>query len=712
MQTTKLPLPQRLAGLKNPSNLAVPLKASTLIVAVIVLYLQDLRIIVNDALTNESTSYILIIPLLFAYLIYRKRKMFRAAIEGERSDLSETTRHLDVLGGILLCATAMIVYWYGSYTFTPLEYHALTLPFFVAGLTLVLFNPQTLRQAAFPIAFLAFLAPVPSEVIFRTGSTLSVISSEASNAIVNGLGIHTTIFNLSGTPAISITQVDGNVLPPFAVDIACSGIYSLIGFLVFSAFVAFVVRDKLWKKAAIFIIGFPLIYILNILRITTILLIGYQWGQELALNIFHLLGGWILIFLGTLILLIISEKLFKTQIFTKKQTQQNCPNCNPHLSHQTKDFCPTCGRLVKYPETKPRKTDAAKIVAVALAAILLMSIQAPVFALTQGPAQILIQTPTGQQGNNQIFPQIPNYTLQYVQRDTEFEQLSGQDYSLIYSYTPQDPDRQTVYVGLEIAGTPSPLHRWEYCLVTGPLIQGYQPSVEQLDLRDVQIMQNPSIIARYFVFRDKTYDQTQLVLYWFENSIFTTNGTSQQKYVEISLIAYPKTPQDVARMENELLPFATAIVNYWQPIKTWTAIAIALSSNGITLAEITLALLAAIIIFYTYKTMEQRRVNAKTYQKLSPQNKHIIDTIAETEKTTKPTLEAIAETYKIKTGLQTEKEELLQKLQETEKTGIAKNAIANIQDEPTRIWKIEMTTRSQEHKRLDRWKQIITSRLK
>jgi exosortase len=712
MQTTKFPLPQRLAGLKNPSKLALALKASTLIVAVMVLYLQDLRIIFTDALTNESTSYILTIPLLFAYLIYRKRKMVRAAIECERRDFHETARHLGVLGGILLCATAMIVYWYGSQTFTPLEYHALTLPFFVAGLTLVLFNPQTLGQAAFPIAFLVFLAPIPSEVIYRMGSTLSVISSETSNAIVNVLGVHTTIFNLSGTPAISITQADGTVLPPFAVDIACSGIYSLIGFLVFAAFVAFVVRDKLWKKTAIFITGLPLIYILNILRITTILLIGYHWGQELALNMFHLLGGWILVFLGTLILLMISEKLFKTRIFTKKQTQQYCPNCNPHPSDQTKDFCPTCGRLVKYPETKPREIDIVKIVAVALTAILLMAIQAPVFALTQGPAQILIQTPAGQQGNNQIFPQIPNYTLQYVQRDIEFEQVSGQDYSLIYSYTPRDHERQTVYVGLEIAGTKLPLHRWENCLVTWPLSQGYQPSVEQLDLRDVQIMQNPPIIARYFAFRDKTYDQIQLVLYWFENSIFATNGTPQQKYVEISLIVYPNTPQDVTRMENELLPFATAIVNYWQPIKTWTAIAITLSRNGITLAEITLALSAAIITFHTYKTIEQRKVNAKTYQKLSAQNKLIIDTIAETEKTTKPTLEAIADTYKIKTGLQTEKEELLQKLQGTEKTGIAKNAIANIQDEPTRIWKIEMTTGSHEHKRLDRWKRIITSRLK
>jgi hypothetical protein len=242
-----------------------------------------------------------------------------------------------------------------------------------------------------------------------------------------------------------------------------------------------------------------------------------------------------------------------------------------------------------------------------------------------------------------------------------------------------------------------------------PQTRGSQPPVEQLDLRDVQILQNPSIIARYFAFKDKSNNQTEVVLYWYENSIFTTNGTSQQKYVKISLIAYPDTPQDVASTENELLPFATAIVNYWQPIKMWTAIAITLSRNGINLAEITIALLAAIVVFYTFETIKQRRVNARVYQKLSSQNKQIIVAIAGTEKTTKPTLQAIADTYKSKTGFKIDEKDLLQKLSETEKTGIIESAIANIQDEPTRTWKTKMTIKkSREHKHLGMWKQVIT----
>jgi hypothetical protein len=49
MLTIKLPSLQRLAALKNPGNLALALKASTLTVAVIALYFQDQRIIFTDA---------------------------------------------------------------------------------------------------------------------------------------------------------------------------------------------------------------------------------------------------------------------------------------------------------------------------------------------------------------------------------------------------------------------------------------------------------------------------------------------------------------------------------------------------------------------------------------------------------------------------------------------------------------------------------------
>jgi len=668
------------------SSLVLGLKIATIVAAALAIFHQDLAIIANDALQTEFMSHIIAIPFLLVYLIYRKRKMLRAVTPLESQDQPKKTRSLPTIVGIILSTTAMLVYWYGSYTFTPLEYHMFTLPIFATGLILILFNPQTLRQSAFPLAFLLFLTPPPSEIIYALGSTLSIISSEASYTIISSLGIPSTLTSEYDNPIIQITRPDGTAIS-FAVDIACSGIYSLIGFLVFAVFIAYIIRDKPWKKIALFLTGFSLIYMLNITRITTILLIGYHYGEEIALPLFHLLGGWILIFVGTLFLLIISEKILHTQIFTKPQECSAC-NSNPESNL---NFCLACGRILKPPSVRFQKTDMIKIAAITVSVILLVSIQAPVFALTEGPAQIIIQTPTGEQGNTQLLPQVQGYTLAFVYRDENFEERARQDASLVYAYAPTDKTKEYIWVTVEIGSSTSLLHRWEVCLISWQISHQRPALATQLDLKDIQIQQNPPIIARYFAFQWVKTNRTQVVMYWYETAKFMTNSTvPQEKRVKITLITYPDTPQNVTEAED-LMPFAEAIVQHWQPIKTWTQIALLLSQNGAYLAASTSTLLVAIIVLYCFEATKRRKANAKAYQKLSKPNKQIIDTVLETKKTATPTLGAVAVTYKDRTGEPIEEEKLLQRLAEAEKTGIIKRDLASIQDEPTQIWKTQIS---------------------
>jgi exosortase len=668
------------------SSLAVALKASTIIAAAVALYFQDLNMIFTDAINNESTSYILVIPLLFAYLIYRKRKMLRAVIPSEASNQPKDTRYLVALTGILLCTTAIVFYWYGSYTFTPLEYHVLTLPIFTSGLILLLFGTQTLRQLAFPIVFLFFLTPPPSEILYNLGSSLSVISSEAANAIVSALGIPSTLTDQSGTPTIAITRPDSSTMN-FSVDIACSGIYSLLGFLIFAAFIAYAVRDKTWKKISTFAIGFPLIYALNIARITIIVLIGYQFGEQLALDLFHLLGGWMLIFLGTLILLLASEKALKTKIFTSPR--EKCSECNPK-PEPNEGFCHACGRLLKPSRIALHKTDIVKIVAIALAIGLLTSIQAPAFALTKAGPMTIITTPSGEQVSTDILPQTPDYNLSFLYRDTEFEEKAKQDMSLIYLYAPNDQTKYPILVAIEIASTRGSLHNWELCLITWAVAHGQQPRATQIELKDIQLTQNPPIIGRYFAFRYNSDNLTEAVLYWFETSTFTVNSTSQQKQVKISLIAYPENLDDLPGIENQFLALATVITGYWQPIKTWSQITMLISQNGADLATITSATAVATTILYYSQTRRRKKANTTVYEKLSKPNQEITGIVRNTEKRTEPTLNNIKATYEKTIEQPIDPEQLQQKLEALEKTGIIENSITNKQDEPIQTWKTQI----------------------
>ena len=357
MQTPKVPT-AKIASMLNEHTIVLTLKFSVVTIAVVALYFQDLTMIFTGALNDESTFHILAIPFLFGYLLYRKRHMITASLQPQTSARG-FQKYFSVLSGVCLCAVAILMYWYGSYSFTPLEFHMITLPFLAAGLVLILFSTQTLKQLLFPIAFLVFLTPPPSEILFGVGSALSTISASASNGLANVFGMHAVLSSINGSPLITLIKPDGTSLP-FSVDVACSGIYSIIGFVIFALFIAYIMSgSRLRQKAAILVMGIPLIIGLNIIRITTILAIGYNFGENLALQVFHTVGATVLMFIGTLILLAVTEKAFK-----KPPPIQPCLACTSTPVNSTESFCSNCGRLFKYPRLSVNRADVVKVVGI------------------------------------------------------------------------------------------------------------------------------------------------------------------------------------------------------------------------------------------------------------------------------------------------------------------------------------------------------------
>jgi exosortase len=677
----RLPTTTRMAQALNQHSLAVAIKFSVIVAVVVAFYLQDLNLVFRNALSDEATYHILAIPFLFGYLLFRKRSMVNAALKQEKQNISSSfSKYFTLLVGVLLCVTAVLAYWSGSYTFTPIEYHMLTLPVLVAGLTLIMFNGQTLRQLAFPIAFLFFLTPPPTEILYSVGSTLSDLSAHASNALVNAFGMASTISAQYGSPIITLTRPNQSIMN-FSVDVACSGVYSLVGFLIFAVFIAYISRGKLFSKFTILLMGIPLIIALNIIRITTILAIGFNYGESLALQVFHTLGATVLMFIGTLILLGITEKFIK-----KPKPIQPCPTCTPT---QTEEFCASCGKLYKLTKIKLTRNDLAKIASIAIVIGILLTIQAPVFALTEGPAQILMQTPSGLQPNTQNFPlpQIQGYNLSYVYRDTSFEKLSGEDASLVYAYGSTNTSKPTVWVAVELASTTGPLHRWETCLINYPLSQGLQPKVTQLDLTDIQTQANPPIVGRYFAFQYHTTSQTQVVLYWYETATFSINGTSEQKQVKMSLVVYPKSASEVTQSEALLLPIAKQVNDYWEPIKTWTTIALTISQNGLALSAASLAILIALIVYRLILVQQEKSSLLTLYNKLPAKSQQLIKAVQSAKKQGTPTTEGIANQLTKQTSNQIDQNQLKQDLEEAEKIGLIKGILVNREDKPAIAWK-------------------------
>jgi len=668
----------------NRETLMVIMKIAALTLTAIILFFQDLIIIFSDALRSEATSYVLVIPFLLAYLVYRKRKMIKASFALESPKLFQRIPINEVVGSLLLLAS-FLLYWYGSYTFTPLEYHVLTLPVYVSACVLILFSTQTLKQLLFPIVFLFLLVPPPEEIFYNIGALLSEFSSELAYNLLKLFGLPVSLTAELGTPTIFVTQQDGTVIT-LSVDVACSGIYSLIGFLIFALFAAYIIRDKTWKKALVFFIGFPLIYLLNVFRITIMGVIGYYYGENLVLTVFHLVGGWALIFIGTIALLLISEKVLKISIVDSKR--QKCEKC--YKTTVSDRFCLSCGRILDFNPAKFKMKDLAKVVGILVVVSLVVSIQTPVFALTEGPPEIILQSPKGGNMTTSILPSLKEYTFHFLYRDESFEQTAGQDASLVYAYFPVYPyneTREPVWVSLEVASARSSLHRWETCLISWPISQGRQPRVTQVELRDVQVTENPPIIARYFVFNSTAVNEIQAVLYWYESAVFKINSTAQQKQVKMSLIAYPADMADLPNVENQLFDLATRLAGYWQPLKLWSQWSLLLSQNGDKLVILTTVAIAAVVVLQLYYIRKEKKRNTVTFGKLSDSGKLLIVAVHQAERLAPPTLNNIVATYASNSGIAVDNESILSRLYMMEKVGVVTSGIANEKDEPLQVWR-------------------------
>jgi hypothetical protein len=134
---------------------------------------------------------------------------------------------------------------------------------------------------------------------------------------------------------------------------------------------------------------------------------------------------------------------------------------------------------------------------------------------------------------------------------------------------------------------------------------------------------------------------------------------------------------------------ATAINNYWEPIKTWTPIALSLCQQSPILAAATSTPIPIITVLYFLKKRNERKANGFAYTKLSEPAKNLIDVVSITEKKSASTIGNIADTCQKTTNQTISKDQLMQKLAELEKIGIIRRHIVSKQDEPILIWKTQ-----------------------
>ncbi|MGD8506190.1 MAG: exosortase/archaeosortase family protein [Candidatus Bathyarchaeota archaeon] len=672
---------RRFSGIARNAPLAV-MSFSLITLTTAVVYWQDFAVLANEALENDAMSHLFLIPVFVFYLIYRRRRMLKASILCHNSSTRAQYVHINEIFGLSLCLLALVLYWYGNYTFYTLEYHLVSLIAFVVGVILVLFNLKTLITLIPIISFLIFLIPIPSNLTFSAGALLGNFTAQTAHALLKTIGIPVTLSHEYGPPILTIDDSTTHYFE-FAIDIPCSGIYSLIAFVAFAAFIAYIIKGSMLKKATLFSLGFMILSILNVFRISLIISIAYWFGEEIAMTIFHVFSGWILIFLGILLLLVIGERLLHLRIFAGSSHASSCTECSQNRMER-KAFCLNCGTQLKSPHLKFANRFWIKTVCLLLiSCLVMMSIQAPVFALAQG----ITITSSDPEMCVDAFPQIAEYQLKFLYRDQNFEKISHQDASLLYAYISLNVSDPTVYVLVQVAGSITNLHSWEVCLVTEQTSRGLAPLATVQDLRDVQLLQNPPITARYFTFQHPS-NHTQVTLYWYQKALFRTGITIEPRYTRISLIILTRNANDYPQLGQKLLRVGQTIAAYWEPVKAQSLI-----SLGIPTIQILLVLTTLFAIFLQAtqyaKDWRRRKTNLRIFEKLaSPKEKLLYQTIKElSQKTKEITAQKITSAFEKVVDKATKLDELIGMLNNLEKNGIVQTDIINIQDQPKLVWK-------------------------
>lgn len=170
----------------------------------------------------------------------------------------------------------------------------------IAGLVLLSLGKDYLRQLMFPVAFLAFMVPLPMVLIANFSFRLKIFAAQVSTFIIRRLGV----------PAIREGSMIKTAHSQIMVEDPCSGIRSLIALIALGALMAYFSNLSKAKKAILFISSIPIAIATNIIRITSLSLVSEMYGDKFATGTFHNIMG-VLVFVFAFVGLALVGKLLE-----------------------------------------------------------------------------------------------------------------------------------------------------------------------------------------------------------------------------------------------------------------------------------------------------------------------------------------------------------------------------------------------------------------
>jgi exosortase len=250
----------------------------------ILLYFQVIIGLVNDWWVDSNYSHGFLVPLVSAYLIWKKKDRLKS-LEKKRS-----------YWGFLILLSGLGIYIIGT---AGSEYFSarFSLVIVLFGFLFYLNGKEWAKELLFPVAFLAFMVPIPYVIYYSIAFPMQLFSTKLSYYILHSIGLP------------SIRQGNIIYLPNYSLEVveACSGLRSLVSLLALGTFFAYVTFKSNLKRFILFLSIFPIAIGANIFRILITAVGAYVVSPKLAEDFLHKLSGLIVFLISVFSLFILSR---------------------------------------------------------------------------------------------------------------------------------------------------------------------------------------------------------------------------------------------------------------------------------------------------------------------------------------------------------------------------------------------------------------------
>jgi exosortase C (VPDSG-CTERM-specific) len=241
-------------------------------------FAQPLLMLISHAARSKLHSHILLIPFVSAYLLYIRRDQLP---KNYVVDLPLAI--VSLAGGLGVLA---FTYWLDFAGRAPAindRLALLTLSFLccLAAGGFFFFGRAWMRAAAFPLAYLIFMVPMPDAMADALESASKYASAEVANIL----------FHLSDTPFLRAGLVFQ--LPNITIEVAqeCSGIRSSWVLFITSILAANLFLKTRWRRFVLVAFAIPLAILRNGFRILVIGLLCVNVGPQMIHSLIHRRGG-------------------------------------------------------------------------------------------------------------------------------------------------------------------------------------------------------------------------------------------------------------------------------------------------------------------------------------------------------------------------------------------------------------------------------------